>query len=536
MSSCSLFLSFVAGAVCTAFVPLLMTTWSLEVCFHPPEVPTINIPKDLFFPNYKDLHIRRASDPFIPIPTNRLEKSVTSEQNQRDKDLLAKLFYENHLLRGQYCERLDPASVKVVRAEASLQGGFGNIISWLLIPLHSALILNATFVGSKVAFGGWHPLEEQDIFVLSPCHHLFHTGTVHFPNQVEILANQGSSHQHTKHPLFRHRSLLWYYRELLKLFFTDVVFDRFFDKYGNHPSVRNRMALQTTPRVWRNWDHWKQENIDNVAIQYSTKIGIHIRRADSCFKNINAHRPPCQPTEVYVKHAVRYLEHLQKNAHHPLFLLSSDDPTGLVFREFHDLILNGTRDSPRLDPIVKGIGTYYLDIDRSIYNPPHADIRIEHFVTGENNILSAWTDFLMELSMFSQADVIIAQFYSTFADIALLASPNIYQYSSVDGALPCARGGCVGPLDQSGGANVANRLSGWNRRTATITSGVDNALFHYLRVIEQHGGKSSAFLADSVWVAAFDIERLWTYCFASPESDCDSGRDCLGDIVQNCFY
>jgi len=434
-----------------------------------------------------------------------------------DRALLESLFFEQHLLSGRDCSALDPAQIRVVRSPAGTGGGLGSLVAALTISLHSALLRNATYVGAKPSFGTWSPITEYDVFENSPCHEAFHRDPSRFPNQVTIEGGI-SLDQHTKHPLFRHKPLLWYYRELLRLYFAKTAYDTFFEKYGSTPLVKARMG----GRDWSSWSQWRHSVMADTP--GDARIAVHIRRGDGCFSKINPHRPPCTETGVYVSFAIEYIRSLRHPPKQPVFLLSTDDISPDVFEEFEVQTRAQLGDTPRF---------YHLDIDRGIYKPPAENTFIEAFLASEDQHLLAWTDFLMEMSMLSSADVLVAQFYSSFADVAflLMESP---QYASVDGALPCIRGGCPGPLDQLGDSGqIWDRTNGWHIQEAAITTGVGNALYHSLRVICQNDGRPSGYFNDPAWNAAFDVRRLWSVCF---EQGCVAARDCESEIVRGCFY
>jgi hypothetical protein len=81
--------------------------------------------------------------------------------------------------------------------------------------------------------------------------------------------------------------------------------------------------------------------------------------------------------------------------------------------------------------------------------------------------------------------------------------------------------------------DVWGRTNGWHIQEAALTSGVDNALYHSLRVICQNDGKPAGYFKDSEWNSAFDVRRLWSVCFAE---GCAPGRNCSSEIVKGCFY
>ena len=87
-----------------------------------------------------------------------------------------------------------------------------------------------------------------------------------------------------------------------------------------------------------------------------------------------------------------------------------------------------------------------LAINRSAYEPT-GGLKIEDSARAEAQ-RDMWADFILDTAMLAASDVLVAQFFSTLANLAFFARGGT-EYAAVDCAFPCPRGGCPTPLPQS---------------------------------------------------------------------------------------
>lgn len=328
--------------------------------------------------------------------------------------------------------------------------GFGNIISYQTIGIHYSIYHNVPYVyANKMPDNQWPGISPSDFMrPLSNCGHYFYKYQDNFTHIKNVDMSDSPNTMSAKLPQFRHRPIMWWYQQLADFWFRPWLI---FKRLLNNPrdlknilsTVVSNMSNYQVPFIQQmNTNSNSNSGIYLLGRQlydlqsvYSNhlKIGIHVRRGDSC-DAYNKCRPLCQSVFDYIDKLKQVQARINQNSVSPwykkplLVYISTDDTTAAI--DIQTALKNDT-----------SIIVIYLSLDRSRYISASAGVRIENAITNGSVSVTMLNDFVLEMSMLSQMDLFIGQFFSTFINTALLNS-RATQWVSLDNALPCQRGGC----------------------------------------------------------------------------------------------
>eukprot|EP00697_Spironema_sp_BW2_P014759 gnl/Spiro4/5301_TR2691_c0_g1_i1.p1 gnl/Spiro4/5301_TR2691_c0_g1~~gnl/Spiro4/5301_TR2691_c0_g1_i1.p1 ORF type:complete len:473 (+),score=45.14 gnl/Spiro4/5301_TR2691_c0_g1_i1:28-1419(+) len=307
--------------------------------------------------------------------------------------------------------------------------GFGHIVLWRILGFHRAILENRIFVfPDDFARWGFSP---RNAFAASSCQDLFEKNGNSFFTDAKFDGSGSNVNDYVKHPQFRHKPLLWWYQQLVNYFFRpdlSSVPQPYLASLFHSVLPSGQSLLPSTPFV----------DLRKLFPAHRL-IGVHIRHGDSCTTtDVNTYRPPCQSPTLYSTLILKYMTHefcSFGTSQFVVFVASDDQAAPEELKQ--DLVA--------LTPANISVTVTWLNIDRAKYRPV-GKLKIEAFAREEHK-MEMFYDFSIDLAIVAQADVLMGQGFSSFFNLALLRS-HADQWGTVDHAVPCVRGGCVGPLAQ----------------------------------------------------------------------------------------
>lgn len=334
----------------------------------------------------------------------------------------------------QFRRACDPA-VTPILVGGEKRSGLGDVFTYHLVGFHVALLTGRVYVydsgsGSGGGSSSWAPNFLREGLRRSACQEAWEARPGDFQRVEWHSAGNGDPRALLRQAPFEGRPFLWWTQQLA----SRVLRPRA-ERVG-------RVLVSDLGSSGSGSGSGSEWEVDTLAEAPPADliVGVHIRRGDSCTTlRVNYARPPCQPTEDYIA-ALRAILRQHQASGATVQVRLSTDQEGLR---------KEVRDRLRLEVQGVGAGAVHLltlsgvDLDR--YRP-RGSLKIEDALTAADDRHQVVRDFWREQDFLAGSRLLVGQFFSNFLNLALFRAPAATGFASVDGALPCLRGGCPSPL------------------------------------------------------------------------------------------